>query len=156
MMASLVTTRPMTVAYLAAEGSYDQIPAGFGSLYGWLEEHGLVATDMPMGVFFNIPSDPSGADAIWELWAPVKGGHDEALPDTSGIGVRHVPPMSVISATHKGPYETMESTYQALWIWISDNGYVLDGPAMERYYSDPTDVPSDEYVTEIMLPVRRA
>lgn len=156
MIASLMTTRPATVAYLPMHGPYTQIPDGFGRLYGWIEAHGYKATGMPTAVYFNIPADENASDAVWELQAPVEEDLAETPPDESGIGVRGVPAMDVISAVHKGPYDSVLPTYQALWVWIEDNGYEPCGPPMERYLNDPGEEHPDEYLTEILMPVKKA
>lgn len=156
MMASLMTMKPATVAYLPMYGTYAQTPEGFGRLYAWVEASGYKPTGMPAAVYFNIPSDDAASDAIWELQAPLAGDVAEAPPDESGIGIRHVPATDVIAAVHRGPYDSVLPTYQALWAWIEDNGYEPCGPPMERYLNDPGEMHPEEYLTEILMPVRKA
>lgn len=152
---SIITTEPVTVAYISMRGPYAQTPEGFGRLYAWIGQHGLEPVGMPAAVYLTIPSETSESEALWELWAPVAGAAGEAPPDASGIGIRQVPPTLAASAMHKGPYETVEPTYHMLWRWIGENGYAPAGPPMERYYSDPAEVPPEEYLTEIVMPVRK-
>jgi len=156
MMASLMTTRPEIVAYLPMHGPYDQIPEGFGRLYAWIERHEHKATGMPTAVYFNVPSDESASDAVWELRAPIAGDLSDAPPDEDGIGVRSVPAIDVITAVHKGPYDSVLPTYQALWGWIEDNGYEPCGPPMERYLNDPGKTHPAEALTEVLMPVKKA
>jgi effector-binding domain-containing protein len=54
---------------------------------------------------------------------------------------------------HVGPYESVGPTYEMLMRGIAETGYVACGPPMERYYSDPAEVPPEEYRTEIVMPV---
>lgn len=156
MMASIMTTKPTMVAYLPMQGAYDQTPVGYGRLYGWIEAHGLKPTGMPAAVYFNIPNEPSGVDAVWELQAPIADDVEEAPPDESGVGLRRVPAMQVVSATHKGPYDSVLPTYQALWAWIEDNGYEMAGPPIERYLNDPGEVGTDECLTEVVIPISKS
>lgn len=156
MIASIQHKRPSLVAYLPMQGSYDQTPDGFAHLYDWVGEHGFKATGAPTAVYYNIAQDPSGADAVWELQAPLKDEVDEVAPDESGIGVRRTLEMEVVSTIHKGPYDSVTPTYQSLWEWVEDNGYELSGPPMERYLNGPDDVASpDEYLTEIIMPIEK-
>lgn len=152
---SIIMTEPVTVAYIPMRGAYAQTPEGFGRLYGWIGQHGLQPVGMPAAVYLTMPSETPEPEAIWELWAPIAGTAEEAGPDASGIGIKHVLATLAASAMHKGPYETVEPTYAMLWRWIGENGYAPDGPPMERYYSDPAEVPPEEYLTEIVMPVRK-
>lgn len=151
---SIITTESITVAYLTMRGTYAQTPEGYERLYGWIGEHGLQPAGMPAAVYLTMPSEVPEAEAVWELWAPVTAA-EEAPPDTSRIGLKHVPATLAAHAMHKGPYETVAPTYEMLWRWIGENGYVPAGPPMERYYSDPAEVPPEEYLTEVVVPVRQ-
>ncbi len=142
-----------TVVYLTMTGPYSQTPEGYGRLYGWVSQHGLVPSGMPHAVYLTMPPDTPEEEALWELWAPVAGNPPEHEPDEDGIGVKHMAAMTVVSAMHHGPYETVAPTYDEMWAWIGGNGYQIAGPPMEIYYSDPNKVPPEEYLTEIQIPV---
>ena len=149
----VITTDPMTVAYLPMTGDYAQTPEGLARLYGWTTRHGLMPAGMPTSVYLTPPPENPEDEARWELWAPLAGDVPESGPDASGIGVKTVPPMMAASLMHVGPYDSTPDSYAVLWQWIGANGYVPNGPPMERYYSDPAEVPPEEYVTEILMPV---
>lgn len=150
------TTDPETVAFLEMHGAYSQTPEGYGRLYGWIAQHGLEPCGMPGAVYLTMPSDVPEPDARWELWAPVAGNPEEMPPDEDGVGIKRVPETLVISAMHRGPYETLAPRYDAIWEYMSGHGYVPDGPPMERYYSDPETVAPEDYLTEILIPVRKS
>lgn len=152
---SVITTEPMTVAFISMRGPYAQTPEGFGRLCGWIRQRALQPVGMPAAVYLTMPSETPESEALWELWAPIAEGTEEVPPDSSGIGIKRVPATLAASAMHKGPYETVAPTYQMLWRWIGENGYAPAGPPMERYYSDPAEVPPEEYLTEIVMPVRK-
>ena len=152
--ATIKQAEPKTVAVLPMHGSYEQIPEGYGRLYGWIAQHGMQPAGMPEAVYLTMP-DPTGeSEALWELWAPV-AGDAEIAPDESGIGTRRVPATTVASTMHKGPYDTIEPTYDALAKWVTEQGYQMAGPPHEAYYSDPEEVPPEEYLTEISFPVAK-
>lgn len=151
----VLTTEPMTVAFVEMSGSYSQTPEGFGLLYGWIAQHGLTPAGMPAAVYLTMPSEVPESQARWELWAPVGGDPDESVPDAVGVGIRRVPATLAVSATHMGPYETVEPTYRAVWEFMAAEGYAPAGPPMERYLSDPAEVPPEKYLTEILIPVSR-
>jgi len=151
----LKTADAQTVAYLRMTGPYTQTPEGYGLLYGWISQHGLVPSGMPHAVYLTMPADTPEEEAVWELWAPVGGNPPETEPDDSGVGVKHVAATLVLSAMHHGPYETVAPTYDEMWVWIGANGYIVAGPPMEIYYSDPNKVPPEEYLTEVQMPIAK-
>lgn len=153
---SIVQTEPLTVAYLTMRGSYAQTPEGLGRLYAWIGTHGLQPTGMPTAVYLTVPAETPESEAVWELWAPVAGEAGAAEPGPAGIGIKQVASVTAATVMHKGPYDSVASSYESLGQWIAENGYSFAGPPMERYYSDPAEVPPEEYLTEILIPVRRA
>ena len=154
--ASVKETQPMTVAFLAMQGPYAQMPQAMGQLYGYVGAKGMTPTGMPHAVYFTAPDEGPESEARWELRAPVAGAADECGPDANGLGVRHVAQMKVASTMYKGPYEGIEPAYRELGEWIAAEGYQMTGPPMELYYSDPAQVPPEEYLTEIQFPVAGA
>lgn len=148
-------TEPESAAYLRMSGAYEQIPNGYGRLYGWVHASGLVPVGMPSAVYINMPEEGSGAEAEWELRAPVAADAEDQERNDEGLGVKRVPARTVASAMHKGSYQTVELTYRSLVQWIADEGYEIVGPHEEVYLSDPAQVSPEEYLTEVRFPVRR-
>lgn len=148
-------TEPETVAFLSMKGAYTQIPEGYGRLYGWVEATGLSPSGMPSAVYLTMPDEVPEDQAAWELQAPVGSDVAEREQNVEGLGIRRVPERTVAAAMHKGPYESVEPTYRSLTEWIADEGYEITGPPEEVYFSDPNDVPPEEYLTEIRFPVRK-
>jgi AraC family transcriptional regulator len=150
----LKTTEPETVAFIAMNGPYEQMPEAMGRLYGWVGEHGLQPTGMPEGVFLTDPSSLA-AEIVWELRAPVAGEIAETPTDPSRCGIKRVEPHLVAFAMHRGPYESVGDTYNELMTWIGANGLRVDGPPEELYYSDPKTTAPEDYLTEVRLPVAK-
>lgn len=153
---SVKQTEPMNVAFLSMHAAYSEIPQAMGVLYSFAGERGLRPAGMPRAVYFTPPDGADGASAPdWELWAPVADEVAAAEPDERGLGTKQVPAMLVASTTYKGPYDGIESTYRELGQWIPEHGYEIVGPPMEIYFSDPAEVPPEEYLTEIQFPVEK-
>lgn len=150
----LKTTEPETVAYIEMHGAYAQIPEAMGTLYGWVGQHGMQPAGMPGAVYMTDPA--LGEDtALWELHAPLAGTVADVSPDASCCGVKHVEPHLVAFAMHRGPYDTVGSTYSELMLWIENNGYEFAGPPEELYLSDPNTTAPSDYLTEIRIPVAK-
>ena len=146
-------TFPTTVAFIEMKGPFSQIPEAFGKLYGWIETQGYTAAGMPAGLYLSDSADTPAEELRWELWSPIDEFAEPRKPDSDSLGVKRIEPMSVASTMHRGPYESLRPVYAALAQWVTDNGHAVVGPPMEVYYSGPEDVPSEEYLTEVQMPI---
>jgi AraC family transcriptional regulator len=150
----LKTTDPETVAFIPMHGSYEQIPEAMGRLYGWVGQHGMQPVGMPAGVYLTDPK--LGEDAAqWEVRTAVAGEVSDTPVDDGGCGIKRVDPHLVAFAMHRGPYETVEQTYNELAAWVEANGYAIVGPPEELYYSDPATTAPADYLTEIRFQVAK-
>lgn len=111
---------------------------------------------MPMGVYVTDPQSAPESEALREVWAPVAGDPAGEGPDEKGLGIKKLPAMTVASVIHRGPYDTIAPTYEALGAWVAEQGYVIAGPPREAYLNDPSTAAPEDYLTEIQLPVQRA
>ena len=93
------------------------------------------------------------AEVDVEVQKDVKGTY----PDTEHVRFRVLPEVTVACATCKGSYEQMDEINSAIAAWVSDNGYIFDGPMFNIYHVSPHETANpDEYVTEVCYPVRKA
>lgn len=152
----LKTTPPATVAYIAMQGPYEQIPQAMGALYGWVTTQGLTPVGMPSGVYLSDPQTVDQEHAEWMLRAPIADDRPACPPDQSGCGIDQIESHLVASAVHKGPYDTVDQTYRELGIWVEQHGLHVAGPPEEYYLTDPDETPPEEYLTEVTLAVARA
>ncbi len=146
-------TEPETVAFLDTQGPYSLMPERLDLLYKWVVAHGLKPIGMPHAVYLT-PAETPVSEAEWELQAPVAPSSHLKGPDRNGIGVKRLDSITVAFAMHKGPYDSVGTTYERLTNWIAENDYEITGPPEEIYFSDPEDTPPDEYLTEVRIPVR--
>ena len=146
---------PVTAASISMKGPYTQITEAFGKLFGWIGEKGLVPSGPPMGVFFNAPGEVPDEQLLWEIRSPVAGDVRTSGPDERGLGVKRVDEMQVASTMHRGPFDQVGATWDAITRWIADNGYQIVGPGIEVYLSDPEKTPPEELLTEVRFPVRK-
>lgn len=88
-----------------------------------------------------------------EVQKDVKGSYT----DTTHVRFRTLPEVTAACAICKGSYAQMDGIYAAIAAWVSDNGYVFDGPMFNIYHVSPHETQNpDEYVTEVCYPVRKA
>jgi len=155
--AQLKMVEPMEVAFIAMTGPFTQIPDAMDRLYRWVQASSLTAAGMPHAVYYSMPGDDTeDSPAVWELWAPVASSPIDTGPNEHGLGIKHVDSAVVASTVYTGPYDQIAPTYESLMAWITEQGYQVVGAPRELYFSDPVEVPPEEYVTEIQVPVDKA
>ena len=148
-------TEPVLVAFIAMKGPYTQISEAFGKLYGWIGQKGYIPAGPPSGSYFNVPGEVPDEELSWELRSPIAGDVAPSGPSMQGLGVKRLGRARVAAAIHKGPFDTVGATYEAMANWINENGYEIVGPADEVYLSNPQDTAPEELLTEVRFPVRK-
>jgi effector-binding domain-containing protein len=143
------------VAYIHTTGPITGIRDLMTRLYAALDGAGVAPAGPPMARFFSAEFDPANTE--YEVCVPIVPGADGSVPDT--IGETHtdvIPAHQAMVAEHRGPYDTVSVSYEAIGEELNAIGYAVAGPATEVFLKGPesTSDPS-EYVTEVRLPVAR-
>lgn len=116
--------------------------------FGRAQQHGLALVSPP----FNRYVSMGRASFEIECGVAVEGAVDSAAGD--GVEVVEVAGGPVLTAIHRGSYDTLGDTYAALETWMADNGIKSAGAPWETYLTDPGDHPDPaDWLTEITQPV---
>ena len=89
-------------------------------------------------------------DADVEVAVPVSGRLPDHIP---GIDVRTLPGGTFASAIHKGPYQDVHESWGKLYEWTVKQGFEPKTPCCDLYLNDPDEVPEEELLTELLIPV---
>ena len=121
----------------------------FDALFSRLGLLGVEPAGPPFVIYHEF--GPDDIDA--EVCVPIATG----VTATGGIHDRVLPPITVATTLHVGPYEELETAYGALTTWIGENGFEAAGPLQERYLNGPggpgVDVLPADYRTEVEIPI---
>ena len=63
-----------------------------------------------------------------------------------------LPARRIVVCLHRGNYNELAQLYNEMTEWIKTNGYKASGTSIEYYYSNP-DVPEEEHVTRVEMPL---
>ena len=135
-------------------GTYALIPDLLLKVLNHMLEHNIPIAGPP--VFICKEQSPEAAkeanaqrtarvEIAWPVNGPVQG--------TGDIRQYTLPGGRMVHTVHKGPYETCEPAYLAAFAWIREQGLSIAGPIREVYPNDPMEVPPEEILTEIYIPV---
>lgn len=91
-------------------------------------------------------------DVLVEVQKDVTGRYE----DTEHVKFKTVPPVQFASVTYKGGYDQISQANQAVFRWISENGYEIAGISFNIYHVSPHETNNpDEFVTEVCFPVKK-
>lgn len=136
-------------------GSYMGIGRAFEALYGVLISRNLLAPDMRMiGVFLDDPD--LVAEEKLRSFACVTAGAE--VPAEAPLVRRTLAGGDYAVLRHKGPYADMGVAYRWLYgTWLPASGRsIRDEVMFEAYLNNPREVPPNELLTEICLPLEPA
>ncbi|ABE52129.1 GyrI-like domain-containing protein [Methanococcoides burtonii] len=78
----------------------------------------------------------------------------EKIEGVGDVKCYELPGGNMVKVVHNGPYEDTGPTYQELFAWIDVNGLKITGLKREAYLNDPHDVPPEDILTEIYVPIK--
>ncbi len=140
----LITTEPMNVASIREKINVKEYGKYISGLFGKIAEDKLTPIGAPMSVYHSAEYTPESYDV--EIAVPVR---------ETGSGTRVFPSRLCARATLKGAYTELPSVYAKIREWIEREGYVMAGAWFEIYTTDPAEVPPDENITEVYVPVEK-
>ena len=91
----------------------------------------------------------TGADI--EIALPVSGRISVEDPK---MEITTLPAIRAVSVVYRGPYPGVEAGYNRIFLYARENNLETLSPDRELYFNDPAEVPEEELMTEIQMPVR--
>lgn len=108
--------------------------------------HGLTPVLPPLARFLKYEPPVIELEAGFAI-DKVDAGQGEIRPSIFPAG-------SYAKTLHLGPYEKMSAAYDALNQWLKDNKKQMNGPAVEVYINNPSEVKPEDLRTEIYAPYK--
>ena len=147
MNVQIVNQPDLRIAGIRHIGPYNEIGREFGRLGGLLKGPPPAGSQM-IALFHDDPAvtppDKLRADAALTLPA--------STPAPSGLIEQHVPAGRYAKAIHRGGYEGLPATWNALKSeWLPKSGHKMGGPSYEVYVNNPMTAAKDDLLTEIYL-----
>lgn len=132
--------------------SRDEIAAALGStlpaVFAHAQQHGLTMTGPPFARYPEFGMSSVVIEGGVQIAAPAPGD------PSAGIEPLSLPSGKAAVTVHKGPYDTLPDTYQAIETWLEKEGHQRGGPPYEIYLTDPGEHPDPEtWETRIVQPL---
>jgi AraC family transcriptional regulator len=138
---------------VAHTGPYPEIGGAFEKLSAIISARGLwPAVRGGVAVYYDDPAavEPralrSHAGFVLDDAAEMPAGLDEVRLAAGPAAVLHF----------RGPYSGLQSAYDYLYgVWLPKSGReAADAPPFEVYLNDPSEVPPEDLLTDIVVPLR--
>lgn len=149
------TLEDVDVLFIRRTGNYfESAPAAWSALYRYLGDNNITKQQTRLfGIGHDDPSITAEDNLRYDACAWVEGGRE-----AGGEAARKVLPGGLHAVfTYKGPYDKIGDMYDKIYgVWYPTSGKRLaDRPCVTEFVDrDNPDVPKDEQVTKIYLPLK--
>lgn len=121
----------------------------YGKVMGFLGEHEIAPAGPPLAI-----NEAWGEDGYrFEAAMPIAGKPEVEAAEAADVTIREVPATRAVRIVHRGSYDGLPSTYEALEAYVAAKG--LEWPTSgtwEEYLSDPEGTPEDQLLTHVFMP----
>lgn len=118
----------------------------YGRIAGCLAEMGEQPVGAPFAAYYNMDMQDLDVEIGFPTARPL-AGKDDIQP-----GV--IPGGKLAYALHTGPYSEIAPAYDALTLFVKEQGYQPSGVAYEFYMNDPQETQQAELHTQIVFPLK--
>lgn len=141
-----------TIIYLQGESKWDTaqdtLIDSFKSLDEYLDKHGIKPNGRPMTIYTE--TDDNGFR--FRAAVPVAEAPKDA--PKSDIAVGKAPSGKALKFVHRGTYEALDSTYEAITDYLDDKGLDAQDVFVEEYASGPLRRGDGKLVINVFVPVK--
>ena len=147
-----VTLSEKTIIYFSGSGkwenAFETIVDGFKTLDAYLKKQGITPTGPQMTIY------TSTNDTTFQFQAAVPVAEPPKDAPTGDIAVGKSLAGKAYKFIHRGSYDDMDTTYDAITNFLDEKRIDADQLFIEQYLTDPTKTPDDKLVVEVYVPVK--
>jgi effector-binding domain-containing protein len=147
-----VTLTEKNIIYFKGTGNWDSafetIVDAFKTVNAFLAKQGI----KPDGPLMTIYTSTDDTSFTFEAAVPV--ADPPADPPKGDIAVGKSPGGRAFKFSHRGSYDAMDSTYEAITNYLDDKQLEARDLFIEEYVTDPVTTPEDKLVINIFVPIK--
>ena len=147
-----VTLPERTIVYLKGhsnwDAAFDTLVDAFKSLNEYLDKQGITPIGMAMTIYTQ--TDDSGFQ--FEAAMPIAAAPEN--PPKGDIAVGKAPSGKALKFVHRGSYDAMDSTYEAITNYLDDKHLESQGLFIEEYVTDPVKTNAENLMVNVFVPVK--
>jgi effector-binding domain-containing protein len=147
-----VTLPQRTIVYLKGhtnwDAAFETLVDAFKSLNEYLDKQGI----KPNGPAMTIYTQTDDTGFSFEAAVPLAAA--PANPPKGDIAVGQAPSGKALKFVHRGSYDAMDSTYEAITNYLEAKGLEAKDLFIEEYATDPVKSNPDKLVINVFVPVK--
>jgi len=147
-----ITLPERTIVYLKGhsnwDAAFDTLVDAFKSLNEYLDKQGIKPNGAAMTIYTQ--TDDSGFQ--FEAAVPIAAAPEN--PPKGDIAIGQAPSGKALKFVHRGSYDTMDSTYEAITNYLDDKHLEAKDLFIEEYASDPVKANADNLAVNVFVPVK--
>jgi effector-binding domain-containing protein len=147
-----VTLPERTILYFRGHGSWDTafetLIDAFASLKEYAELKGIKPSGPPMTIYTQT------SDAGFDFLAAVPIAEEPKDAPKGDISTSKLPSGRVLKFTHRGSYEALDTTYEAITNYLDEKQVEAKDTFIEQYVSGPLKAGDRDLVVEIFVPMK--
>jgi effector-binding domain-containing protein len=147
-----VTLPERTIIYLQGHSKWDSaletLVDAFKSLTEYLDKHGITPDGPAMTIYTQ--TDDSG----FAFRAAVPVAQAPKDPPKGDLAVGQAPSGKALKFVHRGSYDAMDSTYEAITNYLDDKGIEAKDVFVEEYTGGPLKPGDDNLQVTVFVPVK--
>ena len=147
-----VTLTAKPIVYLKGSGTWDKafaiISASLKKVEAYVDKAGLKADGLPMTIF--LATDDRGFD--YETAVPLAAPPTD--PPHGEIAAGQSPDGHALEFVHRGSYEALDDTYEAITNYLDDKRLESRNVLIEQYVTDPVTADEKNLVVNIFVLIK--
>jgi effector-binding domain-containing protein len=147
-----VTLPEKTIVYLNGHGTWDSafetLIEAFKSLNQYLDKQGL----QPNGPAITIYTQTDDTGFRFRAALPIAAAPNN--PPKGDIAIGKSPSGKALKFVHRGSYDAMDTTYEAITNYLDDKRLEAKDLFIEEYVGDPIKTTEDKLVVNVFVPVK--
>ena len=147
-----VTLTPKTIIFMKGNSTWDKaldnLQDAFKSVYSLIERTGLAKAGPPMTIYTQ--ADDTGFS--YQAAVPITAAPAEA--PKGDIAVGQSPGGKALKFIHRGSYDSMDNTYEAITNYLDEKRLESEDMFIEEYVTDPVKTPEGKLVVNVYVPLK--
>ncbi len=147
-----VTLPARTIVYLKGQSkwdaAFDTLVDAFKSLGEYLDKQGI----KPAGAAMTIYTETDDAGFAFKAAVPIAAPPEN--PPKGDIAIGQAPSGKALKFVHRGSYDAMDSTYEAITNFLDDKHLEAKDLFIEEYVTDPVKTDAEHLVVNVFVPVK--
>jgi effector-binding domain-containing protein len=141
-----------TIIYVKGSGTWDKtfdiVSGAFKKIKTYLDKEGIKPDGLPMTIF--TATDDTGFD--YQAAVPI--AEPPKNPPRGDIAIGHSPEGKALKFVHRGSYEDLDNTYEAITNYLDDQRLEAKDMFIEEYETDPATTDAKKLVVHVYVLIK--